>query len=494
MLRAGPDSGPGPREQAAGSARWTFITAIFAVFVFNLDLFVVNVALPSISHDFHGASLSSLSWVLNVYTIVFAALLVVAGRIADRGGHRKWFLIGLAVFTLGSALCAVAPDVALLVIARVVQATGAAVLMPTSLALVLATTSPARRPVVVRAWTAVGGVAAVMGPLIGGLLVQYSWRWVFVINIPAGIAAIIIGRRVLPDVRGDEHGPLPDVLGAAFLTLAVGALALGLVKSGSWGPGSIQTIGTFVAAAVLIVAFFVRSAHHPSPIVELPMLRVPAFSGATLSALLFNAVFAAVILAAVQWCQHVWGYSALRTGLALAPGPLLMPPFAVLAGPLGKRIGNGMVAALGNLVLGAGILWWIVVAGPKPSYLGALLPGLLIGGIGIGLALPTLIAAAATALPANRFATGSGVLNTARQIGAVIGVGIVVRILGTQHTFSAEVTAFRHGWIALLVICCAAAAACLVLMRRPAAAAGTSAVSEPRDVASTVGADGAAAE
>jgi hypothetical protein len=223
------------------------------------------------------------------------------------------------------------------------------------------------------------------------------------------------------------------------------------------------------------------------------MLRIPAFSGATLSALLFNAVFAAVILATVQWCQHVWGYSALRTGLAVAPGPLLMPPFAALAGPLGRRIGNGTVAALGNLTLGAGVLWWMVAAGPDSSYTGALLPGLLITGAGIGLALPTLIAAAVTALPANRFATGSGVLNTARQIGAVIGVAILVRILGTQRTVGAEVTAFRHGWAGLLVLCCGAAVACLALMRRPVASAETRAVGGPR-YAAAVGADGAAAE
>lgn len=472
MLRA--PSGGKRREREPGrpgGGPWTFLTAIFAVFVINLDLFVVNVALPAVSRDFHGASLGSLSWVLNAYTIVFAALLVVAGRLADRAGHRPGFILGLVVFTLGSTLCAVAPGVAFLVAARVVQAIGAAILMPTSLALVLATTSPQRRPQVVRAWTAVGGVAAVLGPALGGLLVEASWRWVFLINLPVGVAAVVIALRVLPDVRGDEQGPLPDIAGAAMLTVAIGALALGLVRGGAWGPASAPTIASFTVAAALAVLFFVRSARHPAPVVELPMLRIPAFRAATIAALAFSAAFAALILSMVLWSQQVWGYSALRTGLLLAPGPLLMPPFAIAAGPLAKRIGTGPVAALGNVLLGVGGLWWVLTTTVSPDYVTEVLPGLLIGGVGIGLALPTLIAAGSTALPSHRFATGSGVLNTGRQVGAVLGVAIFVSILGSPRTATAALSAFRHGWIGLVVICGVAALASIMVPRteKPAA-------------------------
>src|SRR3954468_11180263 len=190
-----------------------YVTVMVAVFVSNLDLFVVNVALPNIGEDFDGATLDSLSWVLNAYAIVFAALLVVAGRVADKRGHRLGFLVGLAVFTLGSLLCAVSNGTGWLVGSRVIQAVGAAILLPTSLALLLATAPPERRGRVVRAWSAVGGVAAALGPVAGGLLVEASWRWVFLINVPIGIAALALGVRSLPDVRREDAGPWPDMLG-----------------------------------------------------------------------------------------------------------------------------------------------------------------------------------------------------------------------------------------------------------------------------------------
>lgn len=464
--RQGDKEPGGPR----GGPR-TFLTAIFAVFVINLDLFVVNVALPAISRDYHGASVGSLSWVLNAYTIVFAALLVVAGRLADRVGHRQGFIAGLLVFTLGSALCAVAPDVAFLVAARVVQAIGAAILMPTSLALVLATASPERRPQVVRAWTAVGGVAALLGPILGGLLVQASWRWVFLINVPVGIVAVLIALRALPDLRADERGALPDFAGAAMLTIAVGSLALGLVRGGAWGPASVPTIATFIVAVVLGVLFFIRSARHPAPVVEMSMLRVPQFRSASTAGLVFNAAFAASILSLVLWFQQVWGYSALKTGLLLLPGPLLMPPFAIAAGPITKRIGAGPVAALGSAALGVSAVWWLLAATTAPNYVGGLLPGLLISGVGVGLALPSLTASAATALPSNRFATGSGVFNAGRQIGAVLGVAIFVSILGSPHTKTAALAAFRHGWIGMVVMCAVAAFAAMLLRSAAPAAA-----------------------
>jgi MFS family permease len=198
------------------------------------------------------------------------------------------------------------------------------------------------------------------------------------------------------------------------------------------------------------------------------MLRIPAFRAATLAALLFSAAFAAMIFSMVLWCQQVWGYSPLRTGLVLAPGPLLMPPFAIAAGPLARRLGAWFVAVLGNLALAVGVGWWIVAAGTAQDYPAELLPGLLIAGAGIGLALPTLIAVAATALPSDRFATGSGVLNTARQVGAVIGVAVFVSILGPPSTGGAVLTAYRSGWASMVVVCCVAAAASAAL-RRPAA-------------------------
>ncbi|MGW4893466.1 MFS transporter [Kitasatospora sp. NPDC004240] len=461
-LREAAPAAPAAPARPAGPV---FLVVAAAVFVSNLDLFVVNVALPAMAGHFGGAALASLSWVLNGYAIVFAALLVPAGRLADRIGHRAGFLAGLAVFTLASALCALAPGVAWLVAARVLQAAGAALLMPTSLALLLDVTEAQRRPRAVRAWAAIGGIAAGLGPVLGGLLVEVDWRWVFLVNLPVGVAALLAGRRVLPRPARTERGPLPDLFGALLLTAAIGLLAVALVKAEAWGWGSYRVVGGLFAAALLTGWFLLRSARHPAPVVELPLLRVRGFAAANAAALLFTAAFAGMLLGSVLWCQQVWGYSALRTGLALAPGPLLVPPVSLAGGPLQRRIGPGPLAALGPLVFAAGIGWWALALTAEPDYAGALLPGMLLTGLGVGLTLPTLIGAAAAALPPARFATGSAVTSMARQIGAVVGVAVLVGVLGTPRDTAAAVDAFRHGWIAIALTAVLAGAAALLLVR-----------------------------
>ncbi|MER6349332.1 MFS transporter [Streptomyces sp. NPDC001595] len=456
-----------PNSLASGRSTAWIVSA--GVFVVNLDLFIVNVAVPALSRSFDGASLASLSWVLNAYAIVFAALLVVAGRLADRYGHRRGFLLGLAVFTVASALCAAAPGAGWLIAARVLQAAGAAVLMPTSLALLLVNTPAQRRPRAIRGWAAIGGIAAGLGPVAGGLLVEADWRWVFLVNVPVGVAGLIAGARVLPDARPDREGPLPDLAGAALLTLAIGALALGLVKADAWGWSSPGVVGTLAAAVVLGAAFWLRSARHAAPIVELPLLRIPAFTVATVAALLFTVAFAAMLLTSVLWCQQVWGYSAIRTGLAIAPGPLAVPLLAMTLGPVVRRFGAGRTAALGCLLFAGGLIWWAAALDTDPQYASTFLPGMLMTGIGVGFALPTLVGAAAAALPPHRFATGSAVTTMARQTGSVLGVAVMVTLLGEPRTAHAALTGFRHGWTAAAAAAGIAAVAALAL-HRPAAA------------------------
>jgi EmrB/QacA subfamily drug resistance transporter len=452
-----------------------FLVVAAAVFVSNLDLFIVNVALPAMQRYFHGSSLASLSWVLNGYAIVFAALLVAAGRLADRVGHRAVFLTGLALFTTASALCALAPAVGWLDAARVVQAAGAAALIPTSLALLLDSTPATERPGAVRAWASIGGIAAGLGPVLGGLLVEADWRWVFVVNVPVGLLALATGIRVLPRARGRETGPLPDLLGAGVLTAAIAALAVALVKGDDWGWGSARVLGALLTTALLVGAFLRRSARHPAPIVELPLLRVPAFAAANTAALLFNLAFAGMLLTSVLWCQQVWGYSALRTGLAVAPGPLLVPPVALGSAALVRALGPGRLAALGSLLFACGVGWWSAAIGIRPAYATGLLPGMLLTGLGVGLVLPTLIGAAAAALPPARFATGSAVTTMARQVGAVVGVALTVSLLGAPHGPQAVLDAFRRGWTAVIAAGLLAGAASLWLAaaRRREAAVST---------------------
>lgn len=464
------------------ASRAVFATVAAAVFMSNLDLFIVNAALPAIGHSFGGSGLGSLSWVLNGYAIVFAALLVVAGRVADRSGHKRVFLTGLAVFTLASVGCALAPDVGTLVAARLVQAAGAALLMPTSLALLLGTTAPEKRAGAVRAWASIGGIAAGLGPVAGGLLVEAGWHWVFIVNVPVGIVAFVLGVRVLPSPgrAGTEKSPLPDLFGAALLTGSIATLALGLIKAPDWGWASARTLGDLAGAVLLGVLFVLRSARHPVPIVELPLLGVPAFAAAAAALTLFTIAFAGMLLGAVLWCQGVWGYSALRTGFAIAPGPLLVPPVALRIGPAVARLGAGRIALVGSLVFAAGILWWAATLDTGSAYAASLLPGMILTGLGVGMTLPVLTGVSAAALPPSRFATGSAITSMGRQIGAVLGVAILVGVLGTAgpgHT----VAAFRHGWYAVAAAALLAACTTIPLVRKPQPAAA-----EPAAVAGDV--------
>src|SRR6185437_2684369 len=430
--------------------RWKVLTLVsVGVFMVSLDLLIVNVAFPKIEANFHGSSISSVSWVLNAYAIVLAALMVSAGRLADRHGRRRAFLVGLFVFVTGSALCGVAPSVGALVGARVIQAVGAALLLPTSLALLLPEFEPAERPAAIGVWAAIGGLAAAAGPPIGGLLVQVSWRLVFLVNIPVGLIAIAYGLHLLRESR-DEQQERPDMLGSALIVLAIGVLSLGLVKAPTWGWGSARTITAFILSIVGLVTFWGRCLTHRSPVIDPAMLRVRSFTAANVASLLFSAGFAAFLLGNVLFMTTMWHRSVLIAGLSLAPGPATAAIFAATSGRYINRFGQRTLSALGIGLFGMGCLWWRLRIGEVPDYLGEMLPGLLITGLGVGLVLPSLASAASSSLPPARFATGSAVFTMTRQVGFVLGVSILVAVLGSQ-TGVDPVVAFDRGWAFMIV-------------------------------------------
>jgi EmrB/QacA subfamily drug resistance transporter len=455
-----------PRPPRTPRFAAVFVVVAAGIAMVNLDMFIVNVALPSIGRAFGGADLASLSWVLNAYAIVFAALLVPAGRAADRIGRRAAFLTGVVVFALASAACAVAGSVWVLVAARVVQAAGGALLMPASLGLLLAAAPPDRRTGAIRGWTSVGGAAAALGPVLGGTLVAASWRWVFLVNVPVAALALLASVRVLP--RAAHSSPdagRPDTLGAAIFTAAIGAIALALVKADEWGWTSARVLGAIAAGIVLLALFARRSARHPVPVIEPHLLRLPAFGTATGANVLFGTAFGAMLLLVTLWCQDVWGWSALRTGLAVAPGPLLVPFLAVGAGPLARRLGPGPVAAAGCAIYAAGGVFWRLSLSPQPDYVAHMLPGMLMTGTGVGLTLPTLVSAAVSAIPPHRFATGSGVVTMARQVGIVLGVAVLVTVLG--HPAGAQaLPAFQRATVVIAAMAVSAGLVSLLLARR----------------------------
>ena len=443
-------------QRRTASPNVVLVIVCAGVVLASLDLFIVNVALPSMARSFGETGLGDLSWVLNAYAIVYAALLVLFGRLADRYRRDRGFMVGVAVFVAASAACAAATSLPMLIAFRVLQAAGAALLTPTSLGLILATFPPEGRHSAVRTWTAVGGLAAALGPAVGGILVAASWRWVFLVNLPIGLAALVAGWRLLPQVPGHPI-QRPDALSALLITGGVGALTLGLVQGGTWGWGSDRTTGVLGLAALSLALFAARTARHHNPLIDRSLFRVRPFTGASAVSLLFSIAFGAMLLSRVLWAQDVWHWSAFTTGVSIAPGPLMVPLFSFLiAGRLIARFGPGLVIAAGCTLFAAGMAWMALAATIAPDYVGDVLGGLLLTGAGVGLTLPTMMATAASSLPPTSFSTGSGVVNMLRQVGLAIGVAGLIALLGSPHSPAATLAAYQRGWTVTAAIALAA--------------------------------------
>lgn len=291
-------------------------------------------------------------------------------------------------------------------------------------------------------------LGAAAGPAIGWSLVQASWRWVFWLNIPVAVFALVLSARLLTESRDENARSRPDVAGAALLAAGAGLVCLALVKAPDWGWGSAAFAGVLAAGLACGAAMVIRSGRHAAPVLELALLRSRTFSGAFAASLLFYAGFGAFVLTAVEFLNGFWHYSAVRGGLAITPGPLMVMPFARLVAPrlVAFLGGPGRVAAAGCLISAGAQALWLAELQPQPAYLAHLLPALLLAGVGVGLAIPSLLGAGSASLPAARFGTGSGILNTARQIGTVLGVAALVAILAgvSQHDPQA---AFSHALV-----------------------------------------------
>ncbi len=423
--------------------KWIVTLIVCAgVFMASLDLFIVNIAFPSIERSFHHASLGSLSWIVSGYAIVFAALLVPAGRWADAFGRKRAFLLGLAIFVLASVGCALSPSVGWLIAARVVQAAGGALMLPASLGLILPEFAPSERHSAIGVWAATGAIAAATGPPLGGLLVQADWRLVFLVNVPVGLLGLVFGARILSE-RREVGAARPDLLGALAFIVAIGALVVAIVNGRDWGWGSLRVLALLVATVVLLPAIWWRSERHPSPLFEPAMLRVRSFSLAVTASILFFAGFAAMLLSGVLFLTTVWHEDVLTAGLMLFPGPLMAAVFSVPSARLGARFGYRLPGVAGALLFAVASVYWITQTGDTPAYLTQYLPGMACSGAGVGLVIPTLTGAGASSLPAERFATGAAVLTMGRQVGSALGVAVLVAVLGTD---AVTASAFHSAW------------------------------------------------
>ncbi len=429
----------------------------------NLDLFIVNVALPNIARDFD-ATLEDLSWVLNGYAIAYAALLVFFGRLAERHRRDLSFILGIALFTAASAACAAANNVTVLVAFRVIQAAGAALMTPTSIGLLLASFPPDRRGSAVRTWAAIGGFAAALGPLAGGLLVSASWRWIFLVNVPIGVVAMAVAWWKLPEVPGHDV-KRPSLWAALLVTGGVSALTFAIVKINDWGWHS-PRIGLSLAASAVFLVLFVRHCLRSSnPFVDPALFRIRQFTGATLVMAPYSIAFGAMLFSVAVWEQAAWGWSALQTGLAIAPGPLLVPLTSLLlAGRLIARFGVAHTVTAGIVLFATGLGCWASFIGLEPN-VGIVVLGMVTSGIGVGLTFPTLMGVSAAALPPSAFATGSGVVNMIRQAAFAIGVAIFAAVVVSPGSPAARVAAFHRGWWIMAAITALGLIPTLVLIR-----------------------------
>jgi len=402
----------------------------------------VNIAFPSIRATFPGASLGGLSWVINAYNIVFASLLVPAGRLADRVGRKRVFLGGVLVFLAASAACGLAPSVDVLTGARAVQAAGAAALVPTSLGLLLSEFGLAQRATATALWGATGGVAAATGPALGGVLIDvFDWRAVVFVNLFIGLPALVPARRLPREVREQHTAAFPGLLGIALLVAAIGALSLAIVDGGRWGWRSAGIVGAFAAAAALGAAFVAHSARSARPLVELSLFRIRSFAVATLGAFVFALSFFALLLSNALFLTGVWHYATIRAGIALTPGPLMATTFSPIAGRLADRFGQRVVAAPGGVIFALGTALFATRVGAEPHYASAFLPATLLTGAGVGLTFGGFASAAVAELPHDRFSTGSGIFSMFRQLAAVVGIAVLVALLDAG---GATVAAFQH--------------------------------------------------
>ena len=367
-------------------------------------------------------------------------------------GGRRLFLAGLAAFTTGSVLCAAAPSVPLLVAARVLQAGGGALLVPSSQLLVMAAFPPEQRMKVIGAMAGVAALASALGPVLGGLMVDLGgWRLVFLVNLPIGLAALAFGGR-MPAPPPGVLVRRPDLLGSVLAVAAVGSLALGAVQGPEWGWGDARTIAAFAASATLTPLLVWRCAAHPAPVLELSLFRGRSFSTGNLGALLLGTSFFGFVLANSLYLTQVWGYSVLRAGLAIAPGPLASAVAAFAAARYTDRVDPRRFVLPGALISAASGVWLATLVGTEPAFLSEWLPAQLLMGVGVGLGFATIVAVCVRDLGPAQLGIGSGMSATTRQIGAVLGVAVLIAVLGPAP----DPAAYEAGWWAMAAVALAA--------------------------------------
>jgi EmrB/QacA subfamily drug resistance transporter len=446
---------PGQPAGLTGHQRWVLGLASLASFVVILDVMVVATALTTLRMRL-GASLAELEWTVNAYTLSFAVLLMTAAALGDRLGRRRVLAVGLAVFAVASAGCALAPNVAVLIGARAVQGAGAATVMPVALALLNTSFPPAKRGWAIGIYGGVTALAAAVGPLLGGAVTQgLGWQWIFWLNVPIALGAIPFVLTKISEVRG--AGGALDLLGLMLGGVAALGLVWALVEGNTAGWGSAEVVGPLAAGVVAGIAFAAWERRVARPMFPMRLLRSASFSSGNVAIFALNASLTGVIFLLPQFLQVVGGQDALGAGLRLLPWGIAPLLFGPRAGALADRIGERALVVTGGLLIATGAGWIAAVAAPGVSYLALLTPVTLIG-LGLALSIPAVTRSVTSNVPAADIGPASGAFSTMRQLGGAFGVAVLGAVFAATGSY-ATAAAFSHGFVAA---CYAAAGLALV--------------------------------
>jgi EmrB/QacA subfamily drug resistance transporter len=448
-------------------AGWVFAITSIALFMAALDNLVVSTALPRIQADF-GASVQQLEWIVNAYTLTFAVLLLTGAALGDRFGRRRVFIIGLAIFTGGSALAALAPTSDALIVARAFQGIGGAILTPLTLTILSAAVPPERRGLALGGWGAVGGLAVALGPLVGGAIVEgASWHWIFWINVPIGLVAIPLAIARLPESYGPRTSL--DLPGLGLASAGLLGIVWGLIHGNSDGWTSPTIVAALAGGAALLVGFVAWEARTRSPMVPLGFFRSRAFSAANVVSLLMSFGVFGVVFLLSQFFQVVQGYSPLQAGLRTLPWTAMPLVAAPIAGVLIGRVGGRPLLVTGMTLMALGLGWIAAMVSVTVDY-ALLVPGLVLSGVGMGLFFAPTAAIVLGAVHREEEGKASGVNNTIREIGGVFGVAVLASVFSANGGYASPDT-FVAGltpalWVGTAVVALGAVAALALPGRR----------------------------
>lgn len=448
-------------------AGWAFAITSIALFMAALDNLVVTTALPRIQADF-GASVQQLEWIVNAYTLTFAVLLLTGAALGDRFGRRRVFIVGLAIFTGGSALAALAPTSDALIVARAFQGIGGAILTPLTLTILSAAVPPERRGLALGGWGAVGGLAVALGPLVGGAIVEgASWHWIFWVNVPIGLAAIPLAIARLPESYGPRTSL--DLPGLGLASGGLLGIVWGLIHGNSDGWTSPTIVAALAGGTALLVAFVAWEARTRSPMVPLRFFRSRAFSAVNLVSLLMSFGVFGVVFLLSQFFQVVQGYSPFQAGLRTLPWTAMPLIVAPIAGVLIGRIGGRPLLVTGMTLMALGLGWTAATASVTVDY-ALIVPGLVLSGIGMGLFFAPTAAVVLGAVGRVEEGKASGVNNTIREIGGVFGVAVLASVFSANGGYASPDT-FVAGltpalWVGTAVVALGVVAAMALPGRR----------------------------